>query len=87
MDRKYAAIVTRTTLKIRTSAGSVEFISLTIVKKCRCGGVVARKEKIVLDVSSESMSAKMTKTQMISKRRRNSCRDNLTSRSACAASN
>ena len=87
MDRKSAAIVIKIISKIRISVGSVEFINLIIVKKCRFGGVAARKVKIVLDASLESMNAKKTKTQMTLKKRRNRCRDNLTNRNASAASN
>jgi hypothetical protein len=75
MDKRFVAIVTKTTSKTKTSVGSAGRTNLTTVTKCRSGGAVARKEKNQLDVSSLSMSVRMMKTQMILKRRRNRCRN------------
>ena len=55
--------------------------------KCRCGGVVARKEETHPDVSLESMNVKMMRTLMILKRRRNRCRGNLINKNVCVVSN
>mgnify|MGYP006095339169 CR=1 FL=1 len=71
MDKRFVVIVTRITSRIKTLAGSVEHINPIIVTRCRSGGAVERKEKIHPVVSSQSMIVKMTKTPMISKRKRN----------------
>ena len=71
MVKRFVAIVTRITLRIKTLAGSAEHINLITVTRCRSGGAVERKVKIHLVVSSQNMSVKMTKTPMISKRKRN----------------
>ena len=71
MAKRFVVIVTRITSRIKTSVGSAEHINLIIATRCRYGGAVERKGKIHLVVSSRNMSVKMTKTPMISKRKRN----------------
>ena len=46
-------------LNTKTSVGNVEHISLIIVMKLKCGGVVVKKEKKHQVVSLISMSVKM----------------------------
>ena len=76
MAKRYAATVIKITLRTRTLAGSAERINLTTVRRCRFGGAAGRKVKTHPDVSFLSTSAKMMKTQMISKRRKNRCSNN-----------
>jgi len=76
MVKKFAQIVIKTTLRIRTSAGSAEHTNPTTVMKCKSGGVVVRKEKILPVASFLSMNVKKTKTRMILKRRRSNWKSN-----------
>ena len=74
MGKRYAPTVTRITLSIKTSVGSVEPISLTTAMRCRCGGAAARKARSHPVVSFLSMSARTMRTQMTSKKRRSRCK-------------
>ena len=56
MGKRYAPTVTRITLSIKTSVGSVEPISLTTAMRCRCGGAAARKASTMKAAELESTS-------------------------------